>query len=78
MNQARVTNPLRCKAALSDGENLLAIGDDRRAVEQFLRARGLLGRACDFGSQTLGPALRSSAEVVRTISEAVADSSLWV
>jgi hypothetical protein len=63
---------------ISDGENLLVIGDDRRAVEQFLRARGLLERAREFTSQSLVPVLRSSAEIFSTVSEAVANSGLWV
>lgn len=63
---------------ISDGEHLLVIGDNRRNVEQFLRASGLLDKARGLGSQTLAPALQSSAEIVRTVSEAVADSGLWV
>lgn len=63
---------------ISDGENLLVIGDDRRTVEQFLRARGLLGKAREFTSQSLGPVLRSSAEIFSTVSGSVANSGLWV
>ncbi|CAN7244731.1 hypothetical protein LJR078_001060 [Arthrobacter sp. LjRoot78] len=63
---------------ISDGEHLLVVGDDRRAVESFLRTKGLLERARDISLQQLGPALRSSAELVKTVSETVANSGLWV
>ena len=63
---------------VSDGENLLVIGDNRRSVEGFLRAQGLLEKAIDFGSRRLVPALHASAEMVQKISDAAAESGLWV
>lgn len=63
---------------ISDGENLLVSGNNRRAVEQFMRAKGLLAKSRDFGSERLSPALRSSAELFKTASEVVADSALWL
>jgi hypothetical protein len=63
---------------ISDGENLMVVGDNRRAVEHFLRAKGLLEKSRKFGSNTLAPALRSSAEIAKTVAEIVADSALWV
>lgn len=63
---------------ISDGEHLLVLGADRGAVESFLRTKGLLERARDISLHQLGPALRSSAELVTTVSEAVANSGLWV
>lgn len=63
---------------ISDGENLLVLGDDRDSVERFLRSKGLLGHAHRLGRRQLAPALRSSADAVKTISEAVAESSLWL
>ena len=63
---------------VSDGENLLVIGDNRRSVEGFLRAQGLLEKAIDFGSRRLVPALNASAEMVQKISNAAAESGLWV
>lgn len=63
---------------ISDGENLLVVGDKRRAVESFLRTKGLLEKAREISLQELGPTLRSSAELLQTVSEAVANSGLWV
>jgi hypothetical protein len=63
---------------VSDGENLLVVGEDRRSVEAFLRARGLLEKAREVGRHQLVPALRSSADALKTISDAVAESSLWL
>lgn len=63
---------------ISDGENLLVVGDERRAVERFLRTNGLLERAREISLQQLGPTLRSSAEFLKTVSETVANSGLWV
>lgn len=63
---------------ISDGESLVVIGKDRRSVEHFMRAAGLLDRAREFGSEDLGPVLRSSAEAVKTVSEAMAWSALRV
>lgn len=63
---------------ISDGENLLVLGEDRRRVEGFLRSKGLLEHARDLGRHQLVPALRSSADALKTISDAVAESSLWL
>lgn len=63
---------------ISDGESLLVLGDDRRSVERFLQSKGLLEQAHQLGRRQLVPALRSSAEAVKTISDAVAESSLWL
>ncbi len=63
---------------ISDGENLLVLGEDRRSVEGFLRSKGLLEKARLIGRHQLVPALRSSADVVKTVSDAVAESSLWL
>ncbi|MBG6240253.1 hypothetical protein IWX78_003250 [Mycetocola sp. CAN_C7] len=63
---------------ISDGENLLVFGENRRSVEGFLRAHGLLERAFDFGSRRLVPALYASAQVAQRISDAAAESGLWV
>lgn len=63
---------------VSDGENLLVIGQDRRSVEAFLQANGLLEKARELGRHQLVPALRSSADVLKTVSDAVAESSLWL
>lgn len=63
---------------VSDGENLLVLSEDRRSVEAFLQAKGLLDRARELGRHQLVPALRSSADVLRTVSDAVAESSLWL
>jgi len=63
---------------ISDGENLLVLGDDRRGVEGFLRSRGLLESAREVSRHQLVPALRSSADLVKTLSDAAAESSLWL
>ncbi|WP_224025862.1 hypothetical protein [Arthrobacter sp. NicSoilC5] len=63
---------------ISDGENLLVVGDKQHAVESFLRTKGLLERAREISLQELGPALRSSAGLLQTVSEAVTNSGLWV
>lgn len=63
---------------ISDGENLLVVGEKQHAVESFLRTKGLLERAREISLQELGPALRSSAGLLQTASEAVANSGLWV
>jgi hypothetical protein len=63
---------------VTDGEHLLVIGDSRHDVENFLRSRGLLERAHAFGSRQLSPALRASAEMACRLSEAAAESGLWV
>ncbi|CEI47064.1 Putative uncharacterized protein [Propionibacterium freudenreichii] len=63
---------------VSDGENLLVVGEDRRSVESFLRAKGLLEAAREIGRHVLVPALRSSAGALKTVSDAFAESSLWL
>jgi hypothetical protein len=63
---------------ITDGENLLAIGETRRDVESFLRSRGLLEKAQAFGSEHLVPALRASAELASRVSESASESGLWV
>lgn len=63
---------------ISDGENLLVLGESRLSVEAFLRSKGLLEKARQLSRHQLAPALRSSADLVKTISEAVAESSLWL
>lgn len=63
---------------ISDGENLLVVGKDRRSVETFLQTKGLLEKARDFGREQLAPALRSSAELAKTVSDTIAESSLWL
>ncbi|MDP5226916.1 MULTISPECIES: hypothetical protein [Arthrobacter] len=63
---------------VSNGENFLVIGKNRRGVESFLRDRGLLEKARELGRHQLVPALRSSADVLKTVSDAVAESSLWL
>lgn len=63
---------------LSDGEILLVVGDDKRAVEAFLRSHALLANARAIGSRQLAPMLRSASEVTASIAEKVAESGLWV
>lgn len=63
---------------ISDGENLLVLGEDRRSVEGFLRSKGLLEQARNLARHQLVPALRSSADALKTVSDAVAESSLWL
>lgn len=63
---------------ISDGENLLVVGNDRRAVEGFMRSTRLLDRAREISARQLVPILRSAAEVTHTVAESVAESGLWV
>jgi len=63
---------------ISDGENLLVLGEDRRSVEGFLRSKGLLAMARQIGRHQLAPALRSSAHLAKTMSDTMAESSLWL
>lgn len=63
---------------ISDGESLLVVGHDRRSIEGFFRSLGLLERARRFGAEQLTPLLRSSAGFVETLSEAAAESALWL
>ncbi|GAB2518639.1 hypothetical protein GCM10027064_15390 [Microbacterium petrolearium] len=61
-----------------DGENLLVVGNNRGAVERFMRSVGLLERAKEMSSWQLVPMLRSAAEITHTVVDAVAESGLWV
>lgn len=63
---------------ISDGESLLVVGHDRRSIEGFFRSLGLLERARTFGAEQLTPLLRSSAGFVENLSEAAAESALWL
>lgn len=63
---------------VSDGENLLVLGKDRRSVEGFLRSKGLLEMARQIGRHQLAPMLRSSAHLTKTVSDTIAESSLWL
>lgn len=80
MIEAPEEQPERTHAVelISDGENLLVLGEDRRSVERFLRSIGLLEKAREIGRRNLVAALRTSADMVKTISDTVAESSLWL
>ncbi|MFT4157331.1 MAG: hypothetical protein QM630_05295 [Microbacterium sp.] len=71
-------SPDGAELIISDGENLLVIGSDKRAVEHYMRSRGLLGRARKISSQQLVPMLRSATAAGQSISETIAESGLWV
>lgn len=63
---------------VSDGENLLVVGQHRGDVESFLKSKGILTVARRLPKERLVPVLRSSAELVKTASESIADSALWL
>lgn len=63
---------------VSDGENRLIVGEDRRSVESFLHETGLTEKARELGRQKLSTVLRTSAHSLEEISNAVAESSLWL
>jgi hypothetical protein len=62
---------------ISDGDGLAVIGN-RTDVERFLVSEGLLSLSEDLGLQRLGPALGTSAAVVRAGSEIAANSGRWL
>lgn len=70
--------PTHVVELISDGENLLVRGKDRRSVERFLRSVGLLEKAREIGRHNLVAALRTSADMVKTVSDMVAEASLWL
>lgn len=63
---------------VSDGENLLIFGKDRRSVESFLHEKGLTEKAREVGRHQFSAALRTSAQYLEKISNTVAESSLWL
>lgn len=63
---------------ISDGENLLVVGRDTRAVEGFTRSIGVFERAREIGSRQLVPMLRAAAEATHATAETIAKSGLWV
>lgn len=63
---------------ITDGGSLLVVGDDRSTVEHFLRDNGLFERSRALGRYARGPALRSSAEALRTVADVVAESGMWM
>lgn len=63
---------------VTDGEILLVAGPNKRAVEAFLRSKGLLERARALGAHQLAPMLRSASELTATVADKVAESGLWV
>lgn len=63
---------------VSDEENLLIVGKDRRSVESFLREKGLLENARELGRHKFGTLLRSSAQSLEEFSNSVAESGLWL
>jgi len=63
---------------VSDGENLLVVGQHRGDVESFLKSEGILAVARRLPMDRLVPLLRSSAELVKTASESIADSARWL
>lgn len=63
---------------VSDGEHLLVVGNDRIAVEGFMRSTGLLEHAREIGARQLVPMLRSAAQVTQTAAQTISESGLWV
>ncbi|MFJ5108149.1 MULTISPECIES: hypothetical protein [unclassified Glutamicibacter] len=63
---------------VSDGENLLIVGKDRRSVESFLHEKGLAEKARELGQRQFSSTLRTSAQYLERISSTVAESSLWL
>lgn len=62
---------------ISDGDGLAVIGN-RRAVERFLEAAGLLSMSKDLGLHKLGSFLRAGAEIAETASDVAANSGLYL
>lgn len=63
---------------IRDGENLLVVGDSKRAVESFMRSIGALEGARKITSRQLAPMLRSVADLTHAVADAVSESGLWV
>lgn len=61
----------------ADG-HVLVIGDHRRDVTSFLHTYGLVERAQALGPAHLVTALRASSAVATTLSQAAAESGLWL